>query len=575
MLRVEKLNYEVKGRKLLRDVSFQIRKGEVLALLGANGAGKSTLMKLLCGEYKPTNGVVTLHGKKLDSYDPRILARGRAMLSQQQHVSLAFTAGEIVMMGRYPHFKSSPSLTDKEVVNEVMALCGVDTLADRVFMSLSGGEQQRVQLARTLAQVWENPDSLLLLDEPISALDMHYQQKVLAIAKALSRKGFIVVLVVHDVNFAATYADRVIMLKHGRKLFDGTPVEVLNPANIYTVFSVEASVELNPRTLRPYIRLEEMPVDAFKINSKLSTDHLKHVPLKQRREQLLAQDPYLSISEQAEVLRVPEAELWMMDKGRHVNFINQSLESIIPKLSSLGEVSVYTRNACCTQKTVQQYTTAMNDGYAPHISTQSPIVNALRHDLAEWHAGFLVKEVGDEGLHFFDDKGMLIHGLQLCDTSDRDAFCAITAWLEAKQDEKPQFGPSSTAAKHHPQSNNPASQNAKEEIGINEVRKIFAEAVANSAMLEITTMNRGCVHSYIGTIKNLIDQGFRYMIKDDRMELELRLPLVEHIFRSVSSAEEDVLEFFDQHGVLALRISNRSKEKQIATSRSVRGNVVI
>jgi len=261
MLRIEKLNYEVKGRKLLRDVSLHVRKGEIVALLGSNGAGKSTLMRLLSGDQKPSSGRISFNGRSLVEQDGRDLARCRALLTQQQQMSLAFKVREIVLMGRYPHFKSVPREQDLAIVDEVMELCGVLDFSDRVYMSLSGGEQQRVQLARVLAQVWDNPDSLLLLDEPISALDMHYQQKVLAIAKALSRKGYMVVLVVHDLNFAANYADRIVMLKHGRKLFDGTPIEVLNTKNIYTVFSVEAQVEMNPKTLRPYVRLEEMLLD--------------------------------------------------------------------------------------------------------------------------------------------------------------------------------------------------------------------------------------------------------------------------------------------------------------------------
>lgn len=261
MLRVEKIHYEVKDKKLLRGLSLQVRKGEIVALLGSNGAGKSTLMRLLSGDQKPTSGRISLHGKCLVEQDARDLARCRALLTQQQQVSLAFKVREIVLMGRYPHFKSAPQPRDAEIIEEVMALCGVTHFADRVYMSLSGGEQQRVQLARVLAQVWDNPDSLLLLDEPISALDMHYQQKVLAIAKALSRKGYMVVLVLHDLNFAANYADRIVMLKNGRKLFDGTPIEVLTTSNIYTVFSVAAEVEMNPKTLKPCVKLEEMVLD--------------------------------------------------------------------------------------------------------------------------------------------------------------------------------------------------------------------------------------------------------------------------------------------------------------------------
>ncbi|MGJ1227872.1 heme ABC transporter ATP-binding protein [Sphingobacterium siyangense] len=261
MLRVEKINYEVNGRKLLKDITFQVRKGEILAVLGANGAGKSTLMGVLCGEKKPDSGAVHLNGKALSAYEPAALAKCRALLSQQQQMTLSFNVEEIVLMGRYPHYKNTPKHQDYKIVAETMELCGVSAFAERDFLSLSGGEQQRVHLARILAQIWDNPDALLLLDEPISALDLHYQQKVLAIARALARKGFMVVLIVHDVNFAAMYADRILMLKNGRKLFHGTPVEVLAQKEIYTIFSVESNVIMNPKTLKPYVQLEEMDID--------------------------------------------------------------------------------------------------------------------------------------------------------------------------------------------------------------------------------------------------------------------------------------------------------------------------
>ncbi|MGE8378264.1 MAG: heme ABC transporter ATP-binding protein [Sphingobacterium sp.] len=261
MLRVEKINYEVKGRKLLKDITFQVRKGEILAVLGANGAGKSTLMGLLCGEKKPDSGQIHFNGKLLSAYDAATLSKCRALMSQQQQMTLSFKVEEIVLMGRYPHYKNTPTVRDHQVVAETMELCGVTAFADRDFLSLSGGEQQRVHLARVLAQIWDNPDALLLLDEPISALDLHYQQKVLAIARALARKGFMVILIVHDVNFAAMYADRILMLKHGRKLFHGTPVEVLAQKEIYTIFSVESNVIMNPRTLKPYVQLKEMEID--------------------------------------------------------------------------------------------------------------------------------------------------------------------------------------------------------------------------------------------------------------------------------------------------------------------------
>ena len=269
MLRVEKLTYEIKNRKLLKNLSFQIRPGELVAVLGANGAGKSTLMKIISGEMLPTEGMVHFNGNSLHNFKLEELAKQRALLSQVQQVNLSFSVKELVMMGRYPHFKSSPSINDNEIIAETMEICGVTELQDRNCLTLSGGEQQRVHLARVLAQIWDIPNALLLLDEPVSALDIQFQHRVLAIAKALSKKGFMILIVLHDLNIAATYADRIIMLKNGRKWVDGTPSEVLNKADIYSVFSVESTIEVDSSTLRPFIKLKEFRLEIENFNSKL------------------------------------------------------------------------------------------------------------------------------------------------------------------------------------------------------------------------------------------------------------------------------------------------------------------
>lgn len=562
MLRVEKLNYEVKGRKLLKDVSFHVRKGEVLALLGANGAGKSTLMKVLCGEYRPDIGAISLNGKPLDAYDPRILARQRAMLSQQQHVALAFTVQEIVMMGRYPHFKNRPSAHDIAVVKEVMAICGVEDFGERVFSSLSGGEQQRVQLARSLAQVWDNPDSLLLLDEPISALDMHYQQKVLAIAKALARRGFIVVIVVHDVNFAATYADRIIMLKHGRKLFDGSPIEVLTPHNIYTVFSVEAVVELNPRTLRPYVRLEEMPLDIYAFNTKLPGEKNEELTLRQKQAKLLATSPYLDYSEQARSLGVSQVEMWLIDPQMQLSIVDKPLKTIFPLLSTFGEVALYTQNSCCTQKQIQAYHFQFNQ----ELSVNAESKNGIVFHEEQGDTVVLANRSGEKGVHFFDEKGNALHGLYLLDKrSKEDIF--ETIMLEAasrKADERlfrqlgkkdEEGGTSSAALK-------------KYMLELAMFKRILAQCASNALCLTISITNPFFTQVYTGPVSNLVDQGSRYMIKDSVFELLIQSHLlgdiyVDHIPDTTKQPDlSPVVKLADRQGNTVLQISCLDKAYQ-------------
>ncbi|RYF26491.1 MAG: heme ABC transporter ATP-binding protein [Flavobacteriales bacterium] len=263
MLEVKEVSYEINGRYILKNISVSVKKGQFLAIVGANGAGKSTLLRLLNAENKPSNGVITLDGKPLQEFDTLILAQRRATLAQSYNVNLAFTVTEMVMMGRYPHLHRQKAEVDQKIIAETMQLCGISDFADRSFLELSGGEQQRVQLARILTQIWDQPNAILFLDEPVTGLDMHYQQYTLAIAKALCKRGTTVISVLHDLNLVAEYADRVLMLKNGRRWKYGTPVEVLNTEDIYQVFGVETEIHLNPKTLSPLV-----------INKPIKINHL-------------------------------------------------------------------------------------------------------------------------------------------------------------------------------------------------------------------------------------------------------------------------------------------------------------
>ena len=253
MLIADNLTYTIKDYTILKGIKFVIRPGEMVALLGANGAGKSSLIKLLNAEYVPSEGAINFCGTDLKSYSAVSLARMRATMAQQHSVSADFSVREVVLMGRYPHYNSQPHAFDLEAVKQTMALCGIDHLEDRSILSLSGGEKQRVHLARVLAQLWGQPNALLLLDEPISAMDIRFQHQTLSIVRALADKNWMVVAVLHDINLAAQYADRLFLMKNGRKLMDGTPSEVLNTRNIYTIFGIDVDVQVNPKTLHTYI----------------------------------------------------------------------------------------------------------------------------------------------------------------------------------------------------------------------------------------------------------------------------------------------------------------------------------
>jgi iron complex transport system ATP-binding protein len=242
MIEVKNLTYLIGKKELLKDLSFQAKPGELLAILGANGAGKSTLLKLLSKEISPTSGSIEFYGKNLQLYKLPELAKQRAVLSQQNTISISFLVSELVMMGRYPHFDQHPTPTDIEIVRTVMVETGIEDLSQRDYNTLSGGEQQRVQLARVLAQIYDCKNACLFLDEPTNGLDLLYQQQIMELARRLANRGYCVICILHDINFASRFADRILMLKNGEKVAVGLPNEVINKENIYKTFRININL---------------------------------------------------------------------------------------------------------------------------------------------------------------------------------------------------------------------------------------------------------------------------------------------------------------------------------------------
>ncbi len=247
------LSYHVGSKKLLHNVSLTARPGELLAIVGANGAGKSTLLKLLSGDLRPGVGEVLFEGRRLADWPPAALARRRAVLTQQHALALAFQVRELVLLGRYPHFGGQPTARDWAVVAAALDLVDLSHLAGRAYPTLSGGEQQRAQLARVLAQVWEAEGGFLLLDEPLTGLDLRHQHHTLAVAHQLTRRGFGVIAVLHDLNLAAQYADQVLLLRQGRAVASGPPAQVFTPDYIHLGFGIEVELLIHPSLGYPLI----------------------------------------------------------------------------------------------------------------------------------------------------------------------------------------------------------------------------------------------------------------------------------------------------------------------------------
>ncbi len=239
------------GAKLVIDgVSLTIRDHSIVTLLGPNGCGKSTLLKMIGRILKPRHGEVLLDGKAINRFDTVQLARRLALLPQQQHAVPDLTVDELVMLGRFPHRRGpwSASDRDRKAVDKALRLTRLETLRRRIVGTLSGGERQRVWLAMTLAQEPE----LLLLDEPTTFLDICCQFEIIELVRSLNRQfGITVIMVLHDLNLAASCSDELIMLKDRAIRYAGPPREVMTPEILREVFSIESRITWSPEGI-PY-----------------------------------------------------------------------------------------------------------------------------------------------------------------------------------------------------------------------------------------------------------------------------------------------------------------------------------
>ncbi|MFY2641802.1 heme ABC transporter ATP-binding protein [Achromobacter insuavis] len=250
MLAAENLTLARDGKRILDRVSLAIHPGEVVGLLGSNGAGKSTLLGALSAELGADGGSLTLDGRPLDAMPPREQARKRAVLPQKPGLTFDLGVREVVAMGAYPFPELSPAEVD-ELARQALEWADVSHLDGRRYPQLSGGEQQRVQFARVLVQCRAaraaGEARYLLLDEPTASLDPKHQADLMRRAAQLARESHTGVLVIlHDMNLAARWCDRLLLLSGGQAVALGTPAEVLTPANLFLAYGIEAQVMPHP-----------------------------------------------------------------------------------------------------------------------------------------------------------------------------------------------------------------------------------------------------------------------------------------------------------------------------------------
>ncbi|MFQ5945445.1 MAG: heme ABC transporter ATP-binding protein, partial [Anaerolineae bacterium] len=248
---------------VLQGIGVEIRAGERVALIGPNGSGKTTLLRLLSGFLRPDRGEVRLEGRLLSQYSRREVARRLAVVPQTLEVPFAFTVEELVLMGRTPYMSpwGGPGPRDVVVVREALERMGVSPLEDRPYPELSGGERQRVVLALALAQ----EPQILLLDEPTAHLDINHQVEVLDLVRALNREsGLTVAAAMHDLNLAALYFGRLLLLDGGRIVADGPPQKVLEARRIARAFGARVRIQDHPVRAVPQVILlpqEALPQD--------------------------------------------------------------------------------------------------------------------------------------------------------------------------------------------------------------------------------------------------------------------------------------------------------------------------
>jgi iron complex transport system ATP-binding protein len=253
MLEVIDVSYRTHSNKwLVRGIHFTVEAAQFVCIVGPNGAGKSTLLRLISRDLAPSEGSIRLLNRELKDYDPTELAQIRAYLAQKREVTFPFRALQIVLLGRHPYLQGrKESLADIELAQQKLKILRSTHLAEQNYLTLSGGESTRVDMARMLAQEPE----LLLLDEPTNNLDPYYQLQLLDLCRRLARQQKTIIAVMHDLNLVAQFADQVLLLTEGKLVLKGPPKDVFQPKSLRDIYGVDFDVWQNAQG-----RLHVLPV---------------------------------------------------------------------------------------------------------------------------------------------------------------------------------------------------------------------------------------------------------------------------------------------------------------------------
>lgn len=253
MIKAHQINYKHREFHILNGVDVSLEYGEFLAIVGPNGAGKSSLLSVLANEVK-SNQKIVFKNKNINDWEVQELSKHKAKFSQHNSNDIPLEAQDVVMMGRYPYFDAQPRQEDHDAMNSMMQETDVFHLKEREYNTLSGGEKQRVHLSRVLAQLQnEIAHKLVFLDEPLNNLDVKHQYKALETIKNFTKKANSAIVVLHDLNLAAQYADKILLMKSGRVAAYGSPEEVFTAENISEAYNFPCTICGHPITNNPMI----------------------------------------------------------------------------------------------------------------------------------------------------------------------------------------------------------------------------------------------------------------------------------------------------------------------------------
>lgn len=264
IIELKNLSIGYGNKSVLQDVNAKINKGEIVGIIGCNGAGKSTLLKTIRGLLPKQSGEILYFGRKLESFSEKELAREVAYLQQNVEVGFGYTGKDIVLAGRYPYMKwwKGESISDEELALKCMEYTGTKELAERPVNEVSGGQKQRILLAKVLAQ--QTP--ILFLDEPTTGLDMVYQEEIFRFSQALAEMGKTILMVVHELNLAAKYCSRIILLGEGTVIADG------RPDNVFTEKILSKAYNAPVRVIRSHNINEIIEISTKEDNGRCQRD---------------------------------------------------------------------------------------------------------------------------------------------------------------------------------------------------------------------------------------------------------------------------------------------------------------